>query len=88
MAFNKNTIWIAIIVFLLIIIGVLLSRTNTVKQFDAKTTENYCMNNGYVNMQIANNVINVTNRLVDIVNICMQGQNVTPLNHMIFFSEK
>ena len=44
-----------------------------------------CEEMGYVPVDSVNKIINVTNQLVDITNLCFLEKNITPLNYLDYF---
>jgi hypothetical protein len=46
-----------------------------------------CSAMGYVPVNDANTLVNLTNKLVDITNYCFANQNLTPLNHINYWPE-
>jgi hypothetical protein len=80
-------------IFVIVTLGIicsifLLSSCTQIKNMDKNITDNYCKNHGYIQTSEVNYLINATNRLIDITNICMKEQNVTPLNHIIYYKEE
>lgn len=45
-----------------------------------------CTQAGYVSIEDANALVNLTNKLVDITNYCFAGQNLTSLGHIKYWS--
>jgi len=70
-------------IFLLIIV------VSSIFLFGCSKTVEYrncdCENMGYVSVDTANKVVNVTNQLVDIANICFAEKNITPLVYLQYF---
>jgi hypothetical protein len=46
-----------------------------------------CTQMGYIPVSDANNLVNLTNKLVDITNYCFANQNLTPLSHIKYWPE-
>jgi len=75
----KKIIIFLMIVFLLIFVGCKTKEDTTI---DAKT---YCVAQGYVPIDDANKVVDVTNKLVDLVNLCLAEKNVTGLQYLDYW---
>jgi hypothetical protein len=47
-----------------------------------------CTQMGYIPVSDANSLVNITNKLVDLSNICFANLNLTPLKHVNYWSEE
>ena len=77
----KKIIFIGILISLsLFLYGCGQPKVITVQQLN-------CTQMGYVPIEDANALVNLTNKLVDITNFCFAGQNLTPLSHISYWTE-
>lgn len=53
-----------------------------------KQQEYNCSANGYVSFKDVNELINISNRLITINNICTQNSNLTPIPYIAYLQEK
>lgn len=47
-----------------------------------------CSNMGYVPIEDANKLIDLTNKLVDVANVCFSDKNLTPLPKLAYWEDK
>jgi PBP1b-binding outer membrane lipoprotein LpoB len=52
-----------------------------------KNIKNNCESMGYVPVADVNTLVNLTNKLIDIANYCFADQNITPLNHLNYYTD-
>jgi len=74
---------IILVIFLLIAITACSRSPPIIKQ------EQYnCSANGYVSYHDVNELINISNRLIVINNLCTQNSNLTPIPYIAYLQEK
>jgi len=74
-----------LIIGALLILGLFLSGCSKPSPIPVQQVN--CTAMGYVPVNQANALVNLTNKLVDITNYCFANQNLTPLSHINFWPD-
>lgn len=74
------------IILTLLLLLILLTSCNTTPPIIEQKPYN-CSEHGYISYETANQLINITNKLIELNNICISGTNLTKLQYIGYFSE-
>jgi hypothetical protein len=74
-------------IIILIIVAMILSTSCNMTPPIIEQKPYNCSEHRYISYETANQLINITNRLITINNICISGTNLTKLSYIGYFSE-